>query len=159
MNRRYLRAFAVPRLLLIAAVIGGFVFTGFSPAHAASITVTGNGDTIAVDGICTLREAITSANTDIAPNADCVAGSGADTITFSGNFTITLTSNLPTITTALTINGLGAANTQIVGGADIRGLTVGIGGNLTLDGVTIKGGQCIAICPITGPGGGGIDNL
>src|SRR5215472_1782385 len=74
-----------------------------------TITVTGTGDTIANDGVITLREAITAANTDAA-SGDAPAGSpGLDMIAFdipgAGPHTITLTSPLPTITEAVTING------------------------------------------------------
>ena len=50
----------------------------------AIITVTGTGDTIAVDGIVTLREAITSANLNVPVNSDVVAvgAFGVDTIRF-----------------------------------------------------------------------------
>ena len=63
------------------------------PAYAATITVNSTADVIANDGECTLREAITAANTDMVSGAmagECAAGSGADTIVFSGNFFITL---------------------------------------------------------------------
>jgi hypothetical protein len=47
-----------------------------------TITVTGVGDTIADDGVVTLREAITAANTN-APSGDAPAGTaGLDTIAF-----------------------------------------------------------------------------
>src|SRR5438445_167444 len=46
------------------------------------ITVTGTGDTVAVDGLVTLREAILAANTD-QPVGDAPAGSGTDTIRFA----------------------------------------------------------------------------
>jgi CSLREA domain-containing protein len=50
---------------------------------AATITVTGTGDSIAVDGACTLREAITAANTNVA-SGDCPAGTvGLDQIHFA----------------------------------------------------------------------------
>ena len=39
----------------------------------AAVTVTGTGDTIAVDGVVTLREAIQSANTNADANADVTA--------------------------------------------------------------------------------------
>ncbi len=73
------------------------------------ITVTGTGDDIANDGVVTLREAITAANTD-QPSGDAPAGSpGANEIDFdipgTGVHTITLTTNLPTITSPLTIDG------------------------------------------------------
>ena len=52
---------------------------------------------------CTLREAINAANADV----------DASIITFAGNYTITLTSALSDITTNLTIDGEGAANTIV----------------------------------------------
>ena len=64
--------------------------------RADSLTVNSLADTVAIDGNCTLREAIQNANNDAATNADCAAGSGADTITFSVSGTITLGSILPT---------------------------------------------------------------
>ena len=75
----------------------------------ATIVVTGAGDTIATDGIVTLREAITAANTNAA-SGDASAGSaGMDTIAFnipgSGIQTITLTSALPVISEMVTIDG------------------------------------------------------
>ncbi len=68
----------------------------------STIVVTGTGDEIANDGIVTLREAITAANTDAA-SGDAIAGdAGLDTIDFNipgpGVHTITLESTLPTIT-------------------------------------------------------------
>src|SRR5436309_2502805 len=78
------------------------------PASAAVITVTGIGDTVANDGICTLREAITAANTHAATGG-CAAGDfGIDTITFNigggGAQTINLTSNLPLVTELVEID-------------------------------------------------------
>lgn len=81
--------------------------------QAATITVTGPGDTIAVDGLVTLREAITSANNNASINSDVSAQSpgayGTDTINFNiagaGVKTINVTTALPVITGVLTING------------------------------------------------------
>ena len=39
-------------------------FQASLPVAAGTLTVTGAGDTVANDGVCTLREAITSANTN-----------------------------------------------------------------------------------------------
>lgn len=51
--------------------------------RAANITVTGTGDTTAVDGVCTLREAVLAANLNTAFDT-CTAGSpGLDTIRFN----------------------------------------------------------------------------
>lgn len=75
-----------------------------------TITVTGTGDTIANDGVVTLREAITAANTNAA-SGDAPAGQGggvADAIKFnipgSGVQTITIQSGL-TITDKVTLDG------------------------------------------------------
>src|SRR5947209_17402632 len=74
----------------------------------ATITVTGTGDTIAKDGVVTLREAITAANTNADPSGDTTPGDpGLDTIAFNipgtGVRTINLTSALPTITDPVVI--------------------------------------------------------
>src|SRR5436190_10977450 len=84
-----------------------------SGASAAVITVTGTGDTIAVDGLVTLREAITSANNNASINADVSSQNpgvyGTDTINFgiqgAGVQTISPTAALPIITGPVTING------------------------------------------------------
>jgi hypothetical protein len=70
-------------VLTAAAFIGlGAGNSGF----AATIVVTGTGDTIAVDGLVTLREAMASVNAGANVNADVVAvgayGS-SDTINFA----------------------------------------------------------------------------
>ena len=64
-------------------------------------------DTVADDGLCTLREAITAANSDTAANG-CIAGSGADTINFAVSGTIVLDTRLPIITSDITIDGASA---------------------------------------------------
>ena len=97
------RRFALGCALALAAMQG--------TVQAATLTVTGAGDTIAVDGVVTLREAITSANNNANVNADVVAVGtyGTDTINFNisgaGVKTITPGSTLPAITDPLTING------------------------------------------------------
>lgn len=98
-----------------------------APAPAAILTVTGTGDTIATDGACTLREAITLVNSAGPASADCPNSGGAfgtsDEIRFNiagaGVHTISPTSALPTITVPASIDGYsqpGAAqNTAAVG--------------------------------------------
>ena len=91
-----------------------------SPALLATMTVNSTDDVAnGTDGKCTLREAITAANTDTASGAvagECVAGSGDDAIFFSVMGTINLQSALPDITTAMAANGppllLAAADQQ-----------------------------------------------
>src|SRR5262245_66224257 len=75
----------------------------------ATITVTGTGDTIAVDGVVTLREAMTAASTNVA-SGDAPAGdAGLDTINFkipgSGVHTITPTSAMTTTHGPVLIGG------------------------------------------------------
>lgn len=79
-----------PALLLVLVVVFG-VMLQVTPAFAAPISVNSAADGApAVDGACTLREAIENANDDAATNADCAAGSGADVITFTVGGPITL---------------------------------------------------------------------
>ena len=94
---------------LLLAVLCALAAAG---AHGATITVTSDADTH-TDGQCTLREALTAANTNTASGAtsgDCVAGDpGADTIAFAilpaGVHTIQPALELPAITEPLTIDG------------------------------------------------------
>jgi CSLREA domain-containing protein len=78
------------------------------PLSAATITVTGTGDAVAVDGACTLREAVTAANTNAA-SGDCPAGTvGLDQIHFAigggGAQSINLFAPLPDIVDPVTID-------------------------------------------------------
>ena len=75
-----------------------------SARASTNIVVNSTADTVANDGQCTLREAITAANTDTASGAlagECLAGSGADIIKFaisgSGVQTIIPLTSLPSI--------------------------------------------------------------
>jgi hypothetical protein len=108
-------------------------------AHAAGLVVDSLLDTIGIDGICTLREAIQNANNDAITNTDCVAGSGTDTITFSVSGMITLDSELPVIMDAdgLTIDGTGQTVT-ISGNNAVRVFYAG--NTLTLNHLTIANG-------------------
>src|SRR5262245_38087995 len=85
---------------------------GLTPAATMtinSLTDVANG----TDGLCTLREAITAANTNTASGpaaGECAAGdsTGADQIVASGiTGTINLTGALPNITSSMTISGPG----------------------------------------------------
>lgn len=124
--------------------------------HAAqNTTMVVNTDTDKMDisifdGLCSLREAITNANNDAATYPDCPAGSAADTITFADDHTITLGNQL-LITSAITINGRGTANTIMQahassGVATHRIFEVTLLGNLTLDAVTVRNGRCTLAC-------------
>ena len=88
MKRSTLRFFFATFLLISLMTPSNF-------AHAASLSVNTLADTIAVDGFCSLREALQNANNNAATHIDCAAGSGADSITFGLSGVITLTSSLP----------------------------------------------------------------
>src|SRR5438876_369801 len=124
-------------LVGLLAFIGAFSLPPVPPAQAAAaLVVTGLGDSIAADGVCTLREAITAANTN-APAGDCPAGtSGADMISFSVTGTITLTSQLPDIRESLMISGPGADRLTISGNHAVGVLHV-VAGSVMLDDLTV----------------------
>jgi len=94
---------------ILASLLGSALIV--TPAYAASLVVDSVADTTAGDGVCTLREAITNANSNAAPYGDCTAGAGADTITFNVSGTIILGSALPWITDDLSIDGSGQSIT------------------------------------------------
>jgi CSLREA domain-containing protein len=155
-------------LAALTALITGAAYV--TPAYAAGIVVNTAGDTVnANDGLCSLREAITAANTNTASGpaaGECAAGSGADTISFAGNYTITLapaSGQLPNVTSPITVNGNGAANTIIQAHASPNTATkrvfhVEFGGNLTLNRVRVRNGRCNGSCTLIPESGGGIFN-
>jgi CSLREA domain-containing protein len=114
-------------MTVFMALVAVFVFVTSSRASAADLVVDSTADTVAVDGVCTLREAIANANNDASINADCAAGTGTDTITFTGAGvgTITLSSTLPNV-------------------IDLDGLTID-GGNQ----VTISGNDAVQILRVS----------
>jgi hypothetical protein len=113
----------------------GMVLPALTQA-GATITVTGTGDTIAVDGVVTLREAITSANQNSNVNADVVAVGvyGTDTINFNipgaGVKTINLTAGLPTLAAAIVIDGYtqGVASVNTLANGDNAVLLIELNG-------------------------------
>jgi hypothetical protein len=93
MDTRKTKPVLVGRALLAAAIAGLLAV----PAGAATIDVSTNLDTIAPDGLCSLREAVIAANTNTAstgPAGECVAGDDlptVDTIAIpSGNYVLTV---------------------------------------------------------------------
>lgn len=109
------------RLAMAAVLLAALALT-VTPARAATtITLTASWDSLAGDGLCSLREAIIAANTDTAVDA-CPAGNGADTIILpAGQYDLTLaginedaalTGDLD-ITEDLILIGEGSATTTI----------------------------------------------
>jgi CSLREA domain-containing protein len=154
-------------LAALTALIASVVYV--TPAYAAGIVVNTAGDTVnANDGLCSLREAITAANTNTASGpaaGECAAGAGADTISFAGNYTITLapaSGQLPNVTSPITINGNGAANTVVQAHASPNTATTRLFyvdfGNLTLNRLTVRNGRCNGSCANGSNVGGGIYN-
>lgn len=140
-------------LSILLILISGYIFSPTNvQALGATFTVTTDLDDISTNSLCSLREAISNANTDSNTYTDCLeAGSGGDTIVFAdGITTITLSATLPTITdfNGLTINGGGDV---IIDGSDTyRILLVDTGAALTLENLTVEDGAC------TSCSGGGV---
>lgn len=136
--------------LLCATMMGWLVLvlTLAPSVRAAGIIVSSTADTTANDSNCTLREAITNANSNAATWSDCAAGSGVDTITFNFTGTIRLSSALPNIADPvdLIIDGVGqsitvSGDTDGNGTADVPLFTVNAGANLSLRNLTLAKGK------------------
>lgn len=117
---RILRSLGRFRVVFALALLLALIFgVQVVPAFAATITVNSLADgTPAVDGACTLREAIQNTNDNADTNVDCpgTGGYGADTIGFSVSGTINLSATLGQYvvldtTGSLTINGSGVTIT------------------------------------------------
>jgi len=139
-----------------------FADKGAITPDATIITVNSLSDAVnSTDGLCTLREAVTAANTNAASGAsagECVAGSssGADVITFSIAGTINLNgSPVPTITSDMMITGPGSSQLIIHRNTGNQYRVMNIdSGTVSLSGLTVTGGS-----PPVGASGGGISNL
>ena len=163
--RKFLGRF-VSTLAILGMLLAGMPVR---EAHAAGIVVSTNTDPSGIpgllDGKCSLREAVSNANTDTNGYTDCTGGSGADKITFSASVTMPISLDLGEllITGPINITGNGAANTIIqangtAGTATWRVFEVSSTGNLTLDNLTVRNGRCVGACPTNVDAGGGILN-
>jgi hypothetical protein len=144
----------------------------------AVITVTSIGDTIAIDGLATLREAITSINNQADVNADVTIarvggyastpGGTPDVINFdipaAGVQTISATAAEPTIVRPLTINGYSqlGASANTLANADNAVILIqldGTGAGANVNALTLgagSGGSTIEGLDITNFTGNGI---
>jgi CSLREA domain-containing protein len=151
----------VLRLLIALVLLTGVILVVRPPiARAATITVTTNIDELNSDGDCSLREAIVAANTDNGVSG-CAAGSGADTIELpAGQYVLAIagrnenaaaTGDLD-ITGDLTIVGAGSGSTRILADELDRVLELRTA-TVTVEGVTIAGGDTASINPVEIGGG------
>ncbi len=126
---------------ILTLVFGAFVLMGIAlPAHATTIPVLINSDTVADDGSCSLREAIAAANTDTASGSspgECPAGSGSDTITIPA-MTISLGGRLE-ISSPIELVGRGVESTVVDGKRNGQVFFIAAG-PVALRGITIRGG-------------------
>lgn len=141
-------------------------------ATAATIIVNTTQDVVAVDGSCSLREAITSVNKRVFSGnltGECAAGDGtSDTIKLpAGTYTLTIpgtneddnASGDLDVRTNVTITGAGMGQTIVdASGVTDRVLDLPVAGiSLTLRDLTIENGHPIYNVAGTGGSGGGIN--
>ncbi len=160
--------------LMALIVLSGVNVEGAVPAaQAASITVTTFADEVAVNGQCSLREALLAANRN-APVDSCKAGRRADTIRLAaGRYELTLQGILEDagetgdldITGRLSIVGAGRDATVIAGDPTDRVFDVHASGALTLASLSVLGQSDLLHAPnpdepgyFTHGRGGGIRN-
>jgi len=141
-------------------------------APQAVITVNFSGDVLADDGFCSLREAITAANTDSPSGTlpgECAAGSGVDTIvvttgkpsgfiflSISGAFEGDNATGDLDITSSMTISSTPDIVLNVDQQID-RAFDIFLGATVTISGLTIQGGSTPANS-IDGEPGGAIRN-
>ncbi|MFW5713741.1 MAG: sortase [Brevefilum sp.] len=165
------------RSIFTIIILSFFLLSPFSikPVSANAITTNTALDLIADDGFCSLREAIINANDGAQTHVDCAPGiTGENLITLPENVnTITLQHGmLPAIYSEIRIEGKGP-NKTIIQAANCNPtefdcshehpvFTVGAGGSLTLEGLTVRHGRYYwglfrnarHLPPILGMGGG-----
>ncbi|MEM7584753.1 MAG: DUF11 domain-containing protein, partial [Acidobacteriota bacterium] len=127
--------------------------SGIVQPPTAVIEVTGFGDVVATDGVCTLREALTNANANgETTGGDCTAGTGDDTVMLpAGVYSLTIAGtdddgNLSgdldvTDPFGLAILGGDTRTTILDGGALDRVIDVHGRAGLSLEGVTVRNGS------------------
>ena len=159
---------AIRPLKLLAPTVGAallvwgllFVYVS-SPAWAATITVNSTADPGTDDAECTLREAITSANTDTAFGG-CVTGSGDDVINIGVTGTVNLTAALPDLSSNIEIVGPGADQFTVTRpdtAEHFRIFTVtGDTTVVTISGMTISNGNTLGLDDSRGGGISNVDN-
>ncbi len=106
-------------------------------------------------GIVPVHAAIIAANNEATLSAAISNAQVGDTISITNSFT--LTGNLPAISTnGLTIEG---NDNTLTGGTNIRIFMIISGADVTINNLTMTGGQCNSGCPTVRSGGGGLYNM
>jgi CSLREA domain-containing protein len=132
----------------VVAVTGALALCAPTAALGTVINVTTTADTLG-GGRCSLRAAISAANTDSAV-AGCPAGSGTDTVLVpAGRYVLALagadedanaTGDLD-ISSDVVISGAGAASTTVDANGIDRVFDIHANSTATIEGVTITGGR------------------
>ncbi|MEI7742440.1 MAG: choice-of-anchor Q domain-containing protein [Chloroflexota bacterium] len=131
------------RVAALAAAVS-MLIVGAPSVAASGIVVSSLADNVANDGLCTLREAITSANTNTASGAargECGAGGATDTITFAVAGTINISAKEPDLSSPMTIDGAGAIKLQQSGASAF--FVTQASSTATLKGLTLTGGHVL----------------
>ncbi len=132
-------------VLMVAALVG----IGL-PVAAQTILVTTTDPAVAIDGQCSLIEAIVNANDDAATHADCAAGSGTDIIELATSATYVLDqvqarlygpNGLPIIRSSMTIEGRDSTISRSPTASAFRIFVINSSGNLALHDLTLQGGD------------------
>ncbi len=148
-----------PRLLLLVT-IAFLAGTGASAAAATIKVTTAADDTVAADGLCSLRKAIEAVDSPGTASGDCAAAAfGANTILLApGTYTLNPLNGellVASTVTALTIEGSGEAATTLSGDAATRVLAIAHGAPVLIDNLSIANGQAQAgAAGVSGAGAG-----
>jgi CSLREA domain-containing protein len=136
------------RVVSLVAVIAGLLSIALlSPtppaAGGSTIVVETTADEVQVDGLCSLRQAVTSANLNVA--FDCVAGTGPNDVIMIPNGTYVIDSVELAITETVTIRGGSSAENVIIDGNDATRIfsVTGVTPSLTLEDLTLRRGNAV----------------
>ena len=136
-----------------SAAVLGLALAG--NAFAAVIDVTTTADESSAGDGCSLREAVAAANSDgTGPGGDCSQGAGSDTINVPasvGHYVLDGAGGELSLSSDLTIQGSGGANTVIDGGGTHRVFEIAAGAHAELRDLTVTGGRTATPAP-KGPG-------
>jgi CSLREA domain-containing protein len=142
-----IRRFIAAALLLTASTLA---MAGLACANSIVVNTTDQGSDAAP--LCTLRDAITAANSMTKTNG-CAAGSGTDTITFAATGTIALLIQLPDITRNLTITGPSASPGITISGGGLSGFFFTVSAStVALSNLTFTNGFVLDLAPIVAEG-------